>query len=177
MPRQRTHYNRRAYVFPDDFPQRPVWFKHASRRPWAEIALVMLVFPEVVAPPEGTKTYTLRERPAGVLIPFGAGVYGGFAQAGVGFILVAALAAGLRYDLVRANALKVVCTALFSAASLSVFILTGRVKWVSASILAVGKTAGAYLGVKLAVVVNQMRITWMFFVKVCLTSTSALLFS
>ena len=60
------------------------------------MALVMLVFPEVVAPPEGGKTYTLRERPTGALIPFGAGVYCGFGQAGVGFILVAALAAGLR---------------------------------------------------------------------------------
>ena len=101
----------------------------------------------------------------------------GFGQAGVGFILVPALAAGLRYDLVRANALTVVSTALFSAASLSVFILAGRVKWVAAGILAVGKTAGAYLGVKLAVVVNQMRIKWMFFVMACLTSTSAHLIS
>ena len=95
----------------------------------------------------------------------------------MGLILVAALAAGLRYDLVRANALMVVCTALFSAAPLSVFILAGRVKWVSASILAVGKTAGAYLGVKLVVVVNQRRIKWMLSVMVCLTSASALWFS
>ena len=93
------------------------------------MAPVLLVLPEVVAPPEGGKTYTLRERPTGVLIPFGAGVYCGFGQAGVGFILVAALAAGLRYDLVRANALTAVSTALFSAAPFSVFILAGRVKW------------------------------------------------
>ena len=140
------------------------------------IALVILVFPEVVAPPEGTKTYTLRERPTGVLMLFGAGVYGGFAQAGVGFILIAALAAGLRYDLARTNALKVVCTALFSIASLSVFILAGRVEWVSGVILAVGMTAGAYLGVKLAVNVDQRLMKWMLFVMVCLTSASVLLF-
>ena len=140
------------------------------------IALVMLVFPDVVAPPEGTKTYTLRERPTGVLMLFGAGVYGGFVQAGVGFILIAALAAGLRYDLARTNALKVVCTALFSIASLSVFILAGRVEWVSGVILAVGMTAGAYLGVKLAVNVDQRLIKWMLFVMVCLTSASVLLF-
>ena len=84
---------------------------------------------------------------------------------------------GPAYDLVRANALTVVSTALFSAVPLSVFILAGRVKWVSAGILAVGKTAGAYLGVNLAVVVNQRRIKWMLFVMVCLTSASALLIS
>ena len=141
------------------------------------IALVMLVFPDVVAPPEGTKTYTLRERPTGVLMLFGAGVYGGFVQAGVGFILIAALAAGLRYDLVRTNALKVVCTALFSVAALSVFIATGRVEWVSAIILAIGMTAGSYIGVKFALNVDQKRIKWMLFGMVCLTSASALLFS
>ena len=85
-------------------------------------------------------------------------------------------AAGLRYDLARTNALKVVCTALFSIASLSIFILAGRVEWVSGVILAVGMTAGAYLGVKLAVKVDQRLIKWMLFVMVCLTSASVLLF-
>ena len=58
------------------------------------IALVMLTFPDVVAPPEGTRTYSLRERPSGFLMLFGAGIYGGFVQAGVGFILIAALGGG-----------------------------------------------------------------------------------
>ncbi len=141
------------------------------------IALVMLILPDVVAPPEGTKTYTLRERPTGFLMLFGAGVYGGFVQAGVGFILIAALAAGLRYDLVRANALKVVCTALFSIASLPIFIAAGQIEWISGIILAVGMTVGSYLGVKFAVKVDQRHIKWMLFVMICVTSASVLLFS
>ena len=64
----------------------------------------------------------------GFVMLFYAGVYGGFVQAGVGFVLIAALAGGLRYDLVRANALKVVCTALLSVASLAVFVSTDRVE-------------------------------------------------
>ena len=38
MSRQRTHYNRRTYFFPDDFPQRLVWFQQQSGLPWSEIA-------------------------------------------------------------------------------------------------------------------------------------------
>ena len=38
MPRQRNRYTSVTYAFPDDFPQRLVWFKHASGLPWAEIA-------------------------------------------------------------------------------------------------------------------------------------------
>ena len=141
------------------------------------IALVMLILPDVVAPPEGTRTYSLRERPSGFLMLFGAGLYGGFVQAGVGFILIAALAAGLRYDLVRTNALKVVCTALFSIVSLVVFALTGQVEWVSGIILAVGMTFGALFGVKFALNVDQRVIKWLLFIMVCLTSCSVLLFT
>ena len=141
------------------------------------IAVVMLVSPEVVAPPEGTRTYSLRERPLGFVMLFGGGLYGGFVQAGVGFVLIAALAAGLRYDLVRTNALKVVCTALFSIASLAVFIASGRVEWVSGSIVAVGMTAGALVGVRFALNVDHRLLRWVLLVMVCLTCGSALLFA
>ena len=70
---------------------------------------------------------------------------------GVGFILIAALAGGLRYDLVRTNALKSVCTAVFSAVALAVFALRGQVWWVPGVILAVGSIAGAMLSVRFAI--------------------------
>ena len=141
------------------------------------MAVAMLVFPEVIAPPEGSPNYRLTERPLGVLMMFGAGVYGGLVQAGVGFILLAALAVGLRYDLVRANALKVVCTALFSVAALSVFIASGHVDWIPGIALAAGNTVGALVSVRFALNVSQRVIRWVLFVMVCLTCGSALLFS
>jgi hypothetical protein len=49
-------------------------------------------------------------RAAGFLGLFGAGLYGGFVQAGVGFLLLGVLGGVIRYDVVRANALKLVCT-------------------------------------------------------------------
>ena len=48
MPRQRTHYNRRAHTVPDEFPQRLGWFKHASGLSWAEIARRIRVAPVTV---------------------------------------------------------------------------------------------------------------------------------
>lgn len=141
------------------------------------IAFLMLILPDVVIPPEGTKTYGLRERPFGFLMLFGAGLYGGFVQAGVGFVLIAALAAGMRYDIVRTNALKVVCTALFSVAALAVFIVTGRVEWVSGIILALGMTIGATAGVRFALNIDQRVIKWALFFMVCVTSGSVFLFT
>ena len=141
------------------------------------IALLMLLVPDVVERPEGTPALSLRERPLAGLMLFGTGAYGGFAQAGVGFVLLIALAGGLRYDLVRANALKVVCTALFSVLSLAVFISTGRVEWVSGILLAIGMTIGATIGVRFALNVEQRVIRWILFVVVCVACGSALLFA
>ena len=38
LPRQHTRYNRRAYVFPEDFPQRLKRFQEESGLSWSEIA-------------------------------------------------------------------------------------------------------------------------------------------
>ncbi|MCG6872329.1 MAG: sulfite exporter TauE/SafE family protein, partial [Gammaproteobacteria bacterium] len=70
------------------------------------MTLLILVRPGTVIPAPGTPVKRVADTPnswAGLLL---AGFYGGFVQAGVGFVLIAALAGTLRYDLVRTNALK-----------------------------------------------------------------------
>ena len=66
------------------------------------MSIVILLRPESISPEVGTKTLSPKKNTRAWWGLFGAGVYGGFVQAGVGFILLAALAGGLRYDLVRA---------------------------------------------------------------------------
>ena len=82
------------------------------------MAIIMLIRPSIIAPPKGTAIYKLNERPMAWFGLFVAGIYGGFVQAGVGFILIAALAGGLRYDLVRSNALKMAITVPITIVSL-----------------------------------------------------------
>jgi uncharacterized protein len=94
---------------------------------------------------------------------FAAGVYGGFVQAGVGFVLIAALAGGLRYDLLRANALKTLCALAFTSVALVIFIIFGKVAWAPGLILAVGSMSGAHLAVKLAVRASPNAIKWFLF--------------
>jgi len=137
------------------------------------IALIMLIKPDMVAPPQGTKVLALREKPSAAIGLFLAGLYGGFVQAGVGFILIAALAGGLRYDLTRTNALKMVCTAVFSIVALAVFVLRDQVLWIPGLILAIGTVVGAWLSVKFAISVKQNTLKWILFVMVSITCTVA----
>ena len=85
------------------------------------------------------------------LLLFGAGVYGGFAQAGVGLVLLAILARTMRLDLVRANALKVAIVGLFTIAALVVFARAGAIRWFEGGVLAIGMVIGAAIAVRFAV--------------------------
>jgi len=78
------------------------------------------------------------------------GVYGGFVQAGVGFIIISALLAhGL--DLVRINAIKVIVIFFFTMVALAVFIAHGQVDWSLGLALAAGNATGGWIGTHLAV--------------------------
>jgi hypothetical protein len=81
---------------------------------------------------------------------FGIGLYGGAFQAGVGIVLVLALShAG--FDLVRANALKLIVVGALTLIALPVFLLAGQVAWLPALVIATGFAAGGALGARLAV--------------------------
>ena len=85
-----------------------------------------------------------------VLLFFAIGVYGGFVQAGIGFLLLAATTLqGL--DLVRGNALKVLIVLVFTPLTLVLFALSGKVDWGMGLALAAGYGAGGLAGVRLTV--------------------------
>lgn len=137
------------------------------------MAVLMLLQPSVVAPPPGTPVRALRDSPAAIGGLFLAGLYGGFVQAGVGFILIAALAGGLRYDLVRSNALKMAITAALTVIALGVFILRDQVLWVPGLLLSAGTVVGASISVKFAISVPQSVLKWVLFAMVLLTCGAA----
>ncbi|MFZ5648569.1 MAG: sulfite exporter TauE/SafE family protein [Bacillota bacterium] len=81
-----------------------------------------------------------------VLAFFGVGFYGGFIQAGVGFIIIASLTLITGMSLVKINSLKVFISIIYMFSSLLVFVFSGKVDWVLGIILAAGNAIGAYLG-------------------------------
>ena len=78
------------------------------------------------------------------------GFYGGFVQAGVGFLVLAATTlAGL--DLVRGNAVKVLVILLVTIVALGLFAWDGKVRWMEGIALSVGSVGGSLVGVRLAI--------------------------
>ncbi len=81
---------------------------------------------------------------------FGVGVYGGFVQAGVGFIIITGLLVhGL--DLVRINAIKVLVIFAFTVVALGVFVAHGQVNYGLGLALASGNSLGGWFATHMAV--------------------------
>jgi uncharacterized protein len=115
----------------------------------------------------------VRESPTAWAGLFAAGLYGGFVQAGVGFIIIAALAGGLRYDLVRTNALKMAITGILTIIALVVFVARGQVLWVPGLLMAAGTVVGATLSVRFAIAAPQYVLKWFLFGMVLVTCAAA----
>lgn len=82
------------------------------------------------------------------------GFYGGFIQAGTGFLILSLLAtSGL--DLVRSNAVKLAVILTYTPLALFLFARGGNVDWVMGTVLAAGTFLGALLGVRLQVLRGQ----------------------
>ena len=123
------------------------------RRLLALIMLGVLVFTAMV-PMKKLRSAEMpmtRNRFAVLLVSFFLiGIYGGFVQAGVGFLVISGLMIhGL--DLVRINAVKVLVIFAFTSVALAIFITHGQVDYVLGSALAVGNSLGGWCATHFAV--------------------------
>ena len=140
------------------------------------LAMTLLVVLKPSTFPSTDETpFTVQQKPAATGWLFVAGLYGGFVQAGVGFILLAALAGILRYDLVRANALKMACTLVFSAVALLVFVIRDQVLWIPGLIVGVSTIIGVQLSVRFAINAQQKTLKWIFLGMAMVVCVAALL--
>lgn len=90
-----------------------------------------------------------------VIMFFFVGLYGGFIQAGTGYLAIFALSTVGGLSLVRANSLKIIVISLYLLPSLGVFVLAGEVRWLPALVLSGGTSLGGWFGTSFAVIKGE----------------------
>ena len=110
-----------------------------------------------------------------VIVFFFVGVYGGFIQAGVGFFLLTSLVLGSGFELVKANALKLLIILLYTPLALLIFFMNGDVNLWIGLVLAVGNMTGAWIGTKIAVKWGAVLIRYFVLVAILFASTKLIL--
>lgn len=121
-----------------------------------------------------TENLSLKRKIIAVIAFFFVGIYGGFIQAGVGFIIIASLTVITGMSLVKINSIKVFVVAIYMLSSLVVFILNGQVNWILGLTLAVGNGIGAWVGSNFAVSKGDKWIRMVLIVAVTLMAAKLL---
>ena len=79
-----------------------------------------------------------------IILFFFVGIYGGFIQAGVGFIILLILSSVNNLSLVKSNAVKVTVVLIYTIASIAIFAYNDKINWEMGLTLAVGNSIGGW---------------------------------
>ncbi len=139
------------------------------------MALALLWRPETLAPPPGTPVRKVFGSPGRMLLTLTAGFYGGVLQAGAGLVFLALLSGVLRFDLVRANALKAVVMLSYIVVTVVVFAMMGRIAWEAAGAMTIGSVLGSWTAARFALLRGQAWIRWIVIAMVIVTSAVVVL--
>lgn len=139
------------------------------------VMTLVILFRPTLIPAAGEAALNPRGNRRAQLGLWVAGLYGGFVQAGVGFVLLAVLAGTLRYDLVRANALKMACTAVFSVVALAVFVARDQVNWMPGLVMGAATMVGVQISVQVAISAEHTTLRWLLMGMALLVCIAALL--
>lgn len=131
------------------------------------LLLVMAIFiifkPSIWEKGTGTKG---KNKWLSYIVFFGVGMYGGFIQAGVGFFFIAALVLVEGFNLIKTNAAKVTIIAVYTIASLAIFVANGKVDLLVGLVLAGGNMTGAVFGTKFTILKSIKWIRYVVFVAI-----------
>ncbi len=128
------------------------------------VLLILMFFMILYKPKrwlQGSINSTQKHGLAQLIIFFGIGLYGGFIQAGVGFFLLSGLVLSAGYDLVKANAIKVLIVFLYTPITLIIFWLNDDIAIVPGLLLGLGNIVGAWIATKIAVEKGARFVRWL----------------
>jgi len=141
-----------------------LWFKRILACLMIGLLLLMVRRKKSTAVVATDRPLTRKRLVAAHALMLCAGAYGGFIQAGVGFIFMAILHKVLRLDLVRVNMHKVFIIGVYTVVALTVFGLNGQVNWYAGGSLALGNAVGGWFGSHFAVTKGEKLIRIVLYV-------------
>jgi len=108
------------------------------------LIVVYMVFKPKTTTEELVERLTGKHLWIGIIAFFFIGIYGGFIQAGVGYLILLALSSINHYSLVKSNAIKVFVAMVYSIFAVGIFAYNGLINWQYGLILSVGNASGAW---------------------------------
>jgi uncharacterized membrane protein YfcA len=120
------------------------------------LAVFLIVYDPFKA--KGEERLDFRSQLLGAFLFFFIGIYGGFVQAGIGFLVIAVLSVVNRLTLVKSNYVKVFSAIIYTGVSVIVFAWQGKIFWDIGLILAIGHAMGGWYASRWSVSAGEIWI-------------------
>jgi len=108
------------------------------------LIVIYMIFKPKISAEEILERITEKYFWIGIIAFFFVGVYGGFIQAGVGFIMLLFLSVINKYSLVKSNAIKVFVALIYSFAAVAIFAYNDLINWQYGLVLSIGNATGGW---------------------------------
>src|SRR6478735_5304278 len=105
-------------------------------------AVVLIIYDPFKS--NGQEKLTVPRQWIGGVCFFFIGIYGGFVQAGIGFLVIAVLSVVNNLSLVKSNYVKVFAAIVYTGVSVAVFAYQGKIMWITGLVLAIGHALGGW---------------------------------
>ena len=115
------------------------------------LAVIMVIVVIYMVFQSKTKQQSIIEKTSGkqlwfsIFLFFFVGIYGGFIQAGVGFIMLLILSSVNNLSLVKSNAIKVTVALIYTVSAVAIFAYNDKIDWKVGLTLAIGNSVGGWI--------------------------------
>ena len=111
-----------------------------------------------------------------IVIFFFLGIYGGFINAGIGFMMLIILPYVNRLSLVKSNATKVAVVCIYTIGAVVMFALNDKIDWKYGLILAIGNASGAWVSSRWSVGKGDKMVKIFVVTMICILSVKLWLY-
>jgi uncharacterized membrane protein YfcA len=120
------------------------------------LAVVLIIYDPFKS--SGEERLSVKSQVMGSICFFFIGIYGGFVQAGIGFLVIAVLSLVNNLNLVKSNYVKVFAAIVYTAVSVVVFAWQGKIVWQIGFVLAIGHALGGWYASRWSVKAGEVWI-------------------
>lgn len=109
------------------------------------LVVILTVLKPYIAKSTVNEIFTSRRKALSILVFFFAGIYGGFIQAGVGFLIIATLTGIHGFSMAKTNSIKSFVIVCYTLVALGIFWWEDQIRWDYGLTLAAGNSAGGWI--------------------------------
>ncbi len=120
------------------------------------VAVCLILFNP--AKSKGDEKLSPRQQWIGVICFLFVGIYGGFVQAGIGFLVIGVLSIVNNLSLVKSNYVKVFSAIVYTGVAVIIFAWEGKINWTVGCVLAIGHAMGGWYASRWSVKAGEVWI-------------------